>query len=356
MCPSCRGQKNSVPSLARLGGAVHCDQCGIEYGPEFDRNVEVTFDARPLGRAVDAPVYCLLGPQTARQTLAQTALAPGGTAALEVRLEAGAYVVQALPDRAARITVEEDAGAATLRAARRGYARERRDVGGAGRQGPRLELFNASSREALVRVTEAELSDQLATAADVTALQAFRDLFSSELLAEGIELAIRSLTIVFTDVVGSTQMYSDSGDARAFRLVREHFDALREVIALRRGAIVKTIGDAVMAVFVDPRDAVEATLLFAAAAAPLQLRIGMHRGPCIAMRANDHLDYFGATVNVASRVGHASGPGEILLTGTIADDPRVADILPGGERGTVTLRGIPEPVEVVRVSAAVPTR
>jgi class 3 adenylate cyclase len=352
VCPSCRGQKNSVAALSRLGAAVHCDQCGVEYGPQFDRNVEVTFDARPSGRAVAAPVYCIAGPQSARQSLAQTALAPGASASLEVELAAGAYIVQALPDRAARITVEDDAGAATLglRVEESGVNTETSVVHAGA---VHVEVVNASSREALIRVTEAELSDQIATAADVTALQAFRDLFSSELLAAGIELAIRSLTIVFTDVVDSTKMYSDAGDARAFRLVREHFDALHEVIALRRGAIVKTIGDAVMAVFVDARDAVEAALLFAAAAAPLQLRIGMHRGPCIALRANERLDYFGATVNLASRVGHAAGPGEILLTSAIADDPRVAEILPSGERGTVSLRGIAEPVEVVRVRAAV---
>jgi class 3 adenylate cyclase len=213
-----------------------------------------------------------------------------------------------------------------------------------------VHVANASARDAIVRVTEAELSDQIATAAHVTALQAFRDLFSSEVLGEGLELSIRSLTLVFTDVVGSTRMYSDNGDARAFRLVREHFDALHEVIALRRGAIVKTIGDAVMAVFADPRDAVESALLFADAVAPLQIRVGMHRGPCIAMRANDRIDYFGATVNLASRVEHAARAGEILMTSTVADDARVADILPAGERGTVALRGIPEPVEVVRVS------
>ena len=355
VCPSCRGQKNGVGSLARLGGAVHCEQCGIDYGPEFDRNVEVTFDARPSGRGMAAPVFCLAGPQTALQTVAQTAVAPSGTASLDVVLEAGAYVVQALPDRATRVTVEPDAGASML-ALRVEDSRVTAETATVRAGRVHLDIVNASAREALVRVTEAELSDQIATAAEVTALQTFRDLFSSELLAEGVELAIRSLTIVFTDVVGSTKMYSDAGDARAFRLVREHFEALREIIAIRRGAIVKTIGDAVMAVFVDPRDAVEAALLFVAAAAPLQLRIGMHRGPCIAMRANDHLDYFGATVNLASRVGHAAGPGEILLTAAIADDARVTDLLPPGERGTVTLRGIRDPVEVARVRPAAGVR
>lgn len=355
ICPSCRGQKNRVGSLAAIGREVHCDQCGIAYGPDFDRNVEVTFDARPSGRVASPPVYCVAGPQTARQTFAQAPVPVGGTATLDVVLRPGFYVVQALPDRAARFTVEDDAGAATLDV--------RIDPSPApGRPGPlhcgtstvhagsvRVQIANLSTRDAVVRVTEAELSDQIATAADVTALQAFRDLFSSEVLAGGIELAIRSLVIVFTDVVGSTRMYGERGDARAFRLVREHFDALREVIALHRGAIVKTVGDAVMAVFVDPRDAVEAALLFGAAAAPLQLRIGMHRGPCIAMRANDRLDYFGATVNLAARVEHAAGAGEILMTSEIADDVRVAELLPGAERGTVALRGIADPVDVVRV-------
>jgi class 3 adenylate cyclase len=348
ICPRCRGQKNSVPALARIGGDVHCESCGAAYAAEFDRNVEVTFDARPSGRTAAPAVYCLGGPHAARQTLAQTALAPGADASLLVTLPAGAYVVQALPDRAARFTVEDDAGAGTLDV-RVDDANVRAATSVVRSGAVRVRVENTSARDAVVRVSEAELSDQIATAADVTALQAFRDLFSSEVLAPGTEVAIRALTVVFTDVVGSTEMYAATGDARAFRLVREHFDALQDVIALRRGAVVKTIGDAVMAVFADSRDAVEAALEFAGAAGPLALRVGVHRGPCIAMRANERLDYFGATVNLAARVAHAAGAGEILLTAAVADDARVADIVPDGERGTVLLRGIPAPVEVVLV-------
>ncbi|HEX3463148.1 MAG TPA: adenylate/guanylate cyclase domain-containing protein, partial [Candidatus Elarobacter sp.] len=305
------------------------------------------------GRTADPPAYCIAGPQSARQTYAQTTVAPDAVVSLDAVLAPGAYLVQALPDRAARFVVESDAGAADLDAqVDSGRVRVASSVVRAGRV--RVRVANLSPRAAIVRVTEAELSKQIATAADVTALQAFRDLFSSEVLAEGLELSIRSLTIAFTDVVGSTRMYEETGDARAFRLVREHFDALHEVIALRRGAIVKTIGDAVMAVFADPADAVEAALRFGETAAPLQLRIGLHRGPCIAMRSNDRLDYFGVTVNLASRVGHAAGPGELLMTSALADDPRVADVLPEGERGVVTLRGIAEPVEVVRIRAPRP--
>lgn len=348
VCPSCRGQQNSAQTLARVGGSVHCDACGIDYAAEFDRNVEVTFDARPSGRGAAIQAYCRAGPQSARQTRAQTTVAPGATASLDADLAAGAYVVQVLPDRAARFTVEDDAGAATLDA-RIDERRVRTGTAVVRSGAVRVRLENVSARDAVVRVTEAELSNQLATAAAVTALQAFRDLFPGEVLGAGIEVPIRSLTVVFTDVAGSTQMYADGGDARAFQRVRVHFDALRELIGLRRGAVVKTIGDAVMAVFADPRDAVEAALEFGRAAAPLELRIGLHRGPCIALRANDRLDYVGATVNLAARIAHAAGIGEILLTAAVADDGRVAEVLPDGERGTVALRGIPGLVDVVRV-------
>ncbi len=350
ICPSCRSQRNSVPALARVGERVHCDACGIAYTAEFDRNVEVTFDARPSGRGAAAAAYCLAGPQSARQTLAQTALALGTDASLLVTLRAGAYIVQALPDRTARFTVEDDAGAGTLDVrVDDDSVRAATSVVQSG--AVRVRIENASARDAVVRVSEAELTGQIATAAEVTALQAFRDLFSSEIPGPGIELAIRSLTVVFTDVVGSTQMYAQTGDAHAFRLVREHVDALQDVVALHRGAVVKTIGDAVMAVFADPCDAVEAALEFATAALPLELRIGVHRGPCIAMRANERLDYFGATVNLAARVAHAAGGGEILMTTAVADDVRVADMLPDGQGGTLVLRGIPTPVDVVLVRA-----
>jgi class 3 adenylate cyclase len=353
ICPSCRAQQHDVAALAHAGGRAQCDACGIAYDAELDRNVEATFDARPSGRAAAPAAPGVGGPQAARQTLAQTALAPGAESSLLVALRAGAYAVQALPDRAARFTVEDDAGPGTLdvRVEDAGVRAATSVV----RSGAvRVRVENASGRDAVVRVSEAELSDQIATAAQVTALQAFRDLFGAEAPAPATELPVRSLTFVFADVAGSTQLYADAGDARAFRLVRERLDALQDVIALARGAVVKTAGDAVMAVFADPRDAVDAALQFAAAAAPLELRTGLHRGPCIVMRANDRLDYAGAAVNLAARVAHAAGAGEILMTSAVADDPRVADALPGGERGTLVLRGIQDPVDVTLLRAQAP--
>src|SRR6202044_1557584 len=96
-----------------------------------------------------------------------------------------------------------------------------------------------------------------------------------------------------------------------FDLVRHHFRLLHEIVASETGAIVKTIGDAVMATFPSPDRAVAAALDMREAMRQLNcergsedllLKIGIHEGPCLAVVLNDRQDFFGQTVNIASRV------------------------------------------------------
>ena len=97
----------------------------------------------------------------------------------------------------------------------------------------------------------------------------------------------------------------------AFDLVRAHFRVLNEIVAAEAGAVVKTIGDAVMATFPTPDRALAAALRMREAMRKLNaehgsedllLKIGIHEGPCLAVTLNDRQDYFGQTVNIASRV------------------------------------------------------
>src|SRR5262245_65548364 len=107
------------------------------------------------------------------------------------------------------------------------------------------------------------------------------------------------------------------------------------IIGRCRGALVKTIGDAVMAVFPSSEDAIEASLeiqheftegAIAQGDPALHVKIGLHRGPCIAVNANDLLDYFGSTVNIAARVQSESVGGDIVMTNEILGDPGVQQI------------------------------
>jgi len=142
--------------------------------------------------------------------------------------------------------------------------------------------------------------------------------------------------------------------------VREHFGFLAEAVREADGAIVKTIGDAVMAVFVDPADALRAALSMQAKAADYRaetgaadiiLKVGVHTGACVAVSLNDRLDYFGGTVNMAARLQGESAGGEIVLSADIVADPGAATVLnsvpPQAEQRP--LRGFADPITLFRL-------
>jgi len=124
------------------------------------------------------------------------------------------------------------------------------------------------------------------------------------------------------------------------------------------GAIVKTIGDAVMASFDDPAQAVRAALAMqdkiaasAHGAEHLVLKVGVHAGPSVVVTLNDRLDYFGSTVNMAARLQGQSAGEDIVLSEAIASDPAVQELLAGipQRHETVALKGFTEPVGFLRL-------
>ena len=170
------------------------------------------------------------------------------------------------------------------------------------------------------------------------ARQTFRRLFRSERVDEREGLGIRQVTLLFTDLKGSTAMYERLGDLNAYALVREHFALLGATVQQHSGAIVKTIGDAVMAVFSRPTDAVSAALDILGEIErynsehgdpSIILKIGAHCGPSIAVTLNENLDYFGQTVNVAARVQSLAEAGEICISEALYSAPGVSQILTG---------------------------
>jgi class 3 adenylate cyclase len=145
----------------------------------------------------------------------------------------------------------------------------------------------------------------------VLTTQTFRDLFRSEVIKASEGIGVKNITLLFTDLKGSTELYERIGDLNAFSLVQRHFERLLDVTVRNNGAIIKTIGDAIMASFLKPADAVKAALAmrneiaaFNAEQADraLILKIGIHTGPAIAVTLNDRLDYFGQNVNIAARI------------------------------------------------------
>ena len=200
------------------------------------------------------------------------------------------------------------------------------------------------------------------TAHRATLLQAFRDLLPGEALRPGEDIAIDNVTLMFTDLAGSTALYERIGDGRAYRLVRDHFAFLAATVRRHNGTLVKTIGDAVMAAFSDPADAVRAALSvqdevrsFNAEQGgdAITIKIGLHGGPCIAVTMNDRLDYFGSTVNTAARLQGQSLGADVVLSQSLATDPAVAPLLADRRRTAeqARLKGLAQPVPFARLSA-----
>ncbi|HEX2399079.1 MAG TPA: adenylate/guanylate cyclase domain-containing protein [Mycobacterium sp.] len=191
------------------------------------------------------------------------------------------------------------------------------------------------------------------TAPEVISLQAFRDLFAEATLRPGDDAGISQVALLFTDLRGSTALYERVGDATAYNMVRKHFALLAALVRDHDGAVVKTIGDAVMASFSDPAQAVRAALAMQAeiGSTDLVLKVGVHAGPSVVVTLNDRLDYFGSTVNMAARLQGQSIGGDIVLSHAVADDPAVREeiaAIPQSQE-TVALKGFTEPVGFVRL-------
>jgi class 3 adenylate cyclase len=359
ICPHCRGSSPGMDNLEALHAENSCPACG-SFDAAFDRSVEVTFDARPMRPHLEEEaLYCIASPQRSAHVHTQRAIAPGARETAELHLDAGTYDVNAVGMHAVpfRVCDDEDAGPELpVRVAANALSVAQAVAIGS----VRISIENATDREAVVRIEDGRWPDTIVTAAQVTALQEFRDQFSSEVLSPGLELAIETIAVLFTDLVGSTAMYSRTGDAPAFRIVTDHFSIIREIVSRYEGAVIKTIGDAVMAVFASPANCFKAALELDARVqsvmcqgAPLRLRVGMHAGPCIVMRANDRIDYFGTTVNLAARLESLANAGEVTLAQSDAERadivPLIAPFQARVDTEVLPIKGFARPIDVLRL-------
>jgi class 3 adenylate cyclase len=191
--------------------------------------------------------------------------------------------------------------------------------------------------------------------------QTFRDLFRSEVIRASEGIGVTDIALLFTDLKGSTALYDRIGDLNAFALVQQHFERLQEVTTAHSGAIIKTIGDAVMAAFLAPADAVRAAIAMRDDIAlfnrnqpnrELILKIGIHKGAAIAVTLNDRLDYFGQTVNIAARVQNLADADEIYISQDVYEAVGVDAALHGFtvDPHLAKLRGVHQDLRVFRIA------
>jgi class 3 adenylate cyclase len=360
LCPSCRGTTEGHTNLGDVRGKSHCDTCQIDFTVNFDHNIEVIFRPNASVRPVELDAaFCVGSPQLQPHVIMSQSIAALRSIPMTMRLEPGRYTLRA-SNTAGSVSLfadEEGLPKADVRVTSFGWPSEQQHVS----LHPTLNLINATDTNQTFQLERTAWSDQASTAADVTALQVFRDLFASEVVRPGEEISIGSVTLMFTDLRDSTRLYRKIGDAPAFGRVREHFEILEKSIASEGGAIVKTMGDAVMATFRHPVAALRAvwnaqTKIAEYGEPMLWLKVGMHKGPCIVVNLNERLDYFGSTVNIAARLPAFSQGGELVFTEEINDDPEVQRFLAENMKlGTLSpftanVKGFDEPFTMWKLS------
>ena len=238
----------------------------------------------------------------------------------------------------------------------------RLELGDAGPNGE-IRLVNDGTGRVTFVVEELAWRTDALTGDQAIARSAFRRYCPDQLLRPGDDVRISNVVLLFTDLKGSTSLYEAIGDTAAYKLVRDHFAYLRDVVEAERGTLIKTMGDAIMAAFSDGADAVTAALWLQLGIAGFNqgredggviLKIGLHQGSCIAVTADDRLDYFGSMVNLTARLQGESRGGDIVLSTALVDAVDPAALMPDGQefdmtRETGVLRGFDQLVAFWRL-------
>ncbi len=272
LCPSCRGTTEGHTNLGDVHGSSHCNTCQIDFTVNFDHNIEVIFRPNPSVRMVDFDVaFCAGSPQLQPHMVMSQSLSALHSLPVPLELERGRYSLRAsnAPGSISLYADEDGLTKTDLRVSSFGWPPEQQRVS----LHPTLNLVNATETESTFQLERTAWSDESSTAADVTAL----------LAGEG-------------------------------------------------GSIVKTMGDAVMATFRHPIDALKAIWKAQSEIAEhgepmLWLKAGLHKGPCIVVNLNERLDYFGSTVNIAARLPNFSQGGELIFSEAFHEDPEIRDFL-----------------------------
>ncbi len=358
ICPSCQTAASRVEHLWELQEEGHCQLCEIDFELPLDRSVEATFRPTEALRPIEDVQFCSGGPALTPHVFSQHVLPAGGevrVAAPEQPSSLRLFVRGGLEEP---VEVREDGEDEVVVLIGRTLPEAVIPV----RPGGSLLVRSQLSDDRHIKLEHVGWKSQAATAAHLATNSLFRRRFSSEVLAPGRSLQIRRISLLFSDLTGSTALYAREGDASAYRLVQDHFDLLFAVIAEHNGAVVKTIGDAVMAAFEDEDDALACGLAMMArwpdfqaprpVAHDVWLKLGMFTGPCYAVTANGVLDYFGQTVNVAARLQGASDKHELVVTQELAQRAAYEDLLGEArvaEQFQASLKGLDGPMPCARI-------
>lgn len=327
-CPNCKSPQHHFRKMKDARVHLFCEDCATDYTMDFNRNTHLVFTPHPLIRKISNKKYSLGGPDSKPHRVLQQYLEIGDERYPQLDLEIGTYIFKTHNhDGYLKFHVRED-GTDNVNI----YISDK-ELDGQElviSPEPNISIQNVSSKKVVCYLDKLNWKEEAIYASEVSSSVDFTTLFSKETLKETSKVKASEVTMLFTDLMNSTELYVQEGDESAIGRVMGHFKIIQQIVAEERGGIVKTIGDSVMAVFWEPVSALKAVQriqqIFSNSSAvgdAFKIKAGVHFGDCTAVNLNGRIDYFGTTVNIASRLVDLASEKEIMVSESVFNHPDV---------------------------------
>ena len=296
VCPHCRGAKDSVPRLTELPKKIVCESCQIEFDVDSQESIDISLRDSSIPDAMVGIDFCsadvIHKPTIILQRL-------GGSWQEKLTLSPGLYRLKRKGESKTHTFVVQPEGKKIHLRLTKEWPAELLEQWQPDCIIEAVDLPDDTfiMLERLDKERGALTVSELLTDSDIVSLRPPPNLITS------FPLEMGQKAVLFTDVVGSTEMYFRIGDQAAFKLVRESFLVIGEQVKQYHGVLVKTIGDATMYAFPSVEEALRAAIdiQLAHRTQELKLRASLHYGPCISVNTADGQDYFGDTINICAK-------------------------------------------------------
>ena len=307
-CPHCDMLTAKHRQLSEISGESFCSMCEYSFAVDFSDRVEVTFALSKTIEEIEIPAVCK--PPAALNPRYFLACPRGQCTSGVELLEEGRYRYYCALTSSKGVLVVSGEPTGDLQRveltqlAGQGWSQSHVSV----RPGRvQIEVSNPDldftglilHADTLTQDLSPEQLPARLSGLELLHVPAYRRLFGDQALSARERVLVRAVTLLFTDLTSSTRLYEEFGDSVAYNRVREHFHLLSLCVEKSGGALVKTIGDAVMASFRSPAEALLAVTRIMeelhrlneglSSEQQLYLKLGMHHGPALLVNLNRNL-------------------------------------------------------------------
>lgn len=327
-CPNCKTARMSVRKLKDCRIGQYCEECDLDFELDFNTNTHLVFTPHPLIRKISERQFSFGDPNSTTHKVSQHFITIGESKYINAKLEEGTYLVKTHTHKGHLLLHAREDGVDSISLYLTDDDFDAQEVTVS--TYPNITIVNESSKKQVCFIEKKDWKQEATYASEVSSAHDFRSLFPRETLKEGTNAKASGVTMLFTDLMNSTELYRLEGDEFAIGRVMSHFKIIQQIIAEERGGIVKTIGDSVMAVFREPVSALKAVeriqQIFTGSTGigdSFKIKAGIHFGDATAVNLNDRTDYFGTTVNIAARLVDVAKEKEIIISEAVFNHPDV---------------------------------